>query len=224
MLGESFKLEPMVTPDGMPLIYELLYRSNQGFPKDQATWRAWYQDLPERVSEVFDSPDMINRSISLNYDTWQLLDRRINDSLLAMAPLADQIILEWTERAEDFDRMNAAACRLRELREEWGFHVALDDVGMPEMPARQELVRADIAKIDGALFQRAIKSPDMYDVLMRHMHSFREHGAKIVVEWVETIHQEIFARRLGADLTQGFFWTDETLALQPEIQDQLLPA
>ncbi len=115
-----------------------------------------------------------------------------------------EVVVELTERAlvHDPARVLALARRVRE----WGWRVAIDDVGAdPASLALVPLVAPDVIKVDLRLVQH---HPDAAAIrILTAVQSQAEAiGATVVAEGIETDEHLGRAVAMGADLGQGFLF------------------
>lgn len=207
-----FKLEPIVplSPDATAYSglrwCELLLRD---YPSMRMTsdWRRWYSVLPSIVQKVL-AAGPFNR-VSINVDTWQILDPEIYCSIRSMRGIS--VFLEWTEQRHDsvgvVDVVEAGR-RFQRLRDECGLPIVLDDYGVGEDAlGRLCNTRFDYIKLFGALFHSARNLFRVRDVLTRFIAAHEDMGVPVVIEWIETRADLQLASFLGASWGQGYLWS-----------------
>lgn len=115
-----------------------------------------------------------------------------------------QVVVEVTER----DLLSRPADVLTTVRtcREFGWHVALDDVGVsPESLALLPLIRPEVVKLDKSLIQRR-STADVAFVVTSVMAYAERTGAIVVAEGVETEEQRDRAIGYGATHAQGWLF------------------
>ncbi len=198
-----YKIEPIVpvgdsaNSDGW---HELLCRR---LPASGHGWRSWYEQVPEIAKSCL-SRAGVNR-LSINIDGAQLLDIRIVRALRRMQGLA--ITLEWTERPTAAASVRELGVVLEHLRQECGFSIALDDVGIGEDGVGRLCgVRADYVKIDGHIFRQTRGSDRIRSLIARSVAFYKSVGTAVVVEHIEDESDLRLARHIGADYVQGYLF------------------
>ncbi|GEM_PF-5887818 len=197
------KLEPIVPvsdPVSQDGWHELLCRR---LPTSGRGWRSWYERIPE-IAKFCLNQAGVNR-LSINIDGGQLLDLRIVRALRRMQGLP--ITLEWTERSTAAASARELGVVLEHLRQDCGFSIALDDVGIGEDGVGRLCgVRADYVKIDGHVFRQTRGNERIRSLVARSVAFYKEVGAAVVIEHIENESDLQLARRIGADYVQGYLF------------------
>lgn len=197
--------------------YELLNRSSI-WPKREWEWIIWNKFLLKTIRDI---RDVANRDIyyAINLNADQIVNKRL---IRALHPyMHPNLILEWTESGismpVDFwvsskyeDTIQESAATLKQLRKSYGVRIAIDDAGSQsgdtDSLARLFLTSPDYIKLDGALFQQAATHPNIAKLCTHICAIAADIGAISIVEWIENKHDLAFAKRLGAQMGQGFLW------------------
>jgi EAL domain-containing protein (putative c-di-GMP-specific phosphodiesterase class I) len=144
-------------------------------------------------------------SLFVNVRTSDVVSGSLASSSSPLAPLADRVVFELTERlaVTDPPMVKRHIEQLRKL----GYRIALDGLGATDSGiATFAQLEPDIAKIDRTMVRHL------------HLHERRRHlvgelvslchdmGAKVVGEGVETPEERDCAMALGCDLLQGYFF------------------
>lgn len=216
LFQKEFVMEPFVSlSDSSIFGYELLNRSIVR-PKKQWEWSIWNQFLLQHIKVQLQKEKPFYYAINLNTD--QILNPQI---ISVITPYLNQyVIIEWTETKnsvlkhlwdiQNTHTLERASLVLRSLRKAYGVRIAIDDAGSRggdmDSLARLYLTSPDYVKIDGELFQRAALHPNLAKICIRICDVARDIGAQSIVEWVETEKDLLFAKKLGADMGQGYYW------------------
>ena len=131
---------------------------------------------------------------------------RVPDPLLTHLPEIGagqiRVIAEFTERALAARPAEVIAA-VQWLRQR-GCGIALDDVGIdPRSLALLPFLAPDVVKLDLALVQQRLPTPDTAHVVMAVGAEAERRGTAVLVEGIETEEQLLRARAMGATLGQG---------------------
>ena len=103
---------------------------------------------------------------------------------------------------------NAALKRFAETYREFGFMIALDDVGTGfSNMDRILLIKPDIIKIDMSLIRNIHNDYYKQGVFKSLVNMSNKIGALVVAEGVETEEEAIQILRLGGHMIQGYFFS-----------------
>lgn len=202
-----FRLEPLVElVSGRVVGHELLAGESNCPTYDMSSWRRFYHFLENEI------PDILQQNKGLlfvNLDGMQMLDPEIDTSVMNLKSHAERLVLEWTEQHFHSDHFIAVLAKIAFFKSQ-GFQIAVDDIGAGiDGMGRAHSCRPHFGKIDGQILARARKSNDE----QRHLYirgmvdSLRSHGARVIVEWIESPQDRDIALAAGADLGQGYLWT-----------------
>ncbi len=100
---------------------------------------------------------------------------------------------------------------------EYGFLVALDDVGKGHSNLdRIPLIKPDIIKVDREIIRNIHQKIYKQEVFKSLVDLSKRTGTLVVAEGVETASEILTCMELGADLFQGFFFSKPTRELEPK--------
>jgi EAL domain-containing protein (putative c-di-GMP-specific phosphodiesterase class I) len=141
----------------------------------------------------------------VNLHPEDLMDEDLYSRNSPLSRLADQAVLELTERAP-LDTIEDFGARLERLRR-LGFQIALDDLGAGHA-GLSALTRLgpDIAKIDMSLIRNIDSEPKKQIVVARVQEMCRDLGVLVVAEGIETPAERDTLVGLGCDKLQGFLF------------------
>ncbi|MEY2341510.1 EAL domain-containing protein [Acidithiobacillus sp. IBUN Pt1247-S3] len=119
-----------------------------------------------------------------------------------------RLVLEWTESLPYHAETMDVLCG---LRQSCGTQIAVDDGGSVGLDVLWRMTRIppDWLKIDGAWFHLAEKEEWAAETLYQTLCAAKNLGVRTVIEWIETPGQLRFARDLGAEFGQGFYWKNQ---------------
>ena len=202
-----YRLDPLVDLiSGQVIGHELLAGENVCPSYDESTWGHFYRFLENEVHDILQKNQGL---LFINLDGMQMLDSGIEQSILLLKPFAERLVLEWTEQQFHSDHFIAVLAKIALFKSE-GFKIAVDDIGAGiDGMGRAHSCRPHFGKIDGKILERARQSEDVQKHLfMRGMiDSLRSHGARVIVEWIESQEDRDIALAAGADYGQGYLWT-----------------
>ena len=223
--GSSFAFQPVVNSRSKAIVfYEALLRlwdENRNLipAKDfiPAVERLGFSHVIDRrtldlaIEELNKSPDVI---LALNISGVTVGDsawlRKLNSHLRGRPQVASRLIIEITETIamKDMSQSIRFVNSIREL----GCRVALDDFGAGFITFRHlKTLTVDIVKIDGALVQNLMESPDkqaFVRTLVDLAHAFH---LKIVAEFVESAAEAEFLLALNVNFLQGYYFGKPSL-------------
>lgn len=150
-------------------------------------------------------PAQQRQSLFVNLHTEDLLDNTLFDPDTTLARVADQIVLEITERAtlESIGHVRERIARLRQL----GFRIAIDDIGAGYSGLNSfAMIQPDIVKLDITLV-RGVDADPVKRKLVRVLGDLcQDLGILVVAEGVETTAERDTLVDLGCDLLQGYLF------------------
>ncbi len=96
--------------------------------------------------------------------------------------------------------------RLWDMVRDHGAQLAIDDFGAGLSGiTRYRQMRPDIVKLDGHLFRDMAADPKRVKMLRSLARTFRQDGATILIEGIETAQQLEIAHHVGATMFQGYY-------------------
>lgn len=120
------------------------------------------------------------------------------------------LVCEITEASALSDK---TMVRLAAEMRRHGIRLAIDDFGSGHSTLeRVEMIEPDIVKIDGAWFRQIVATPAGARLFPALVQGFRDRGAQVLVEGVETPYQLLTALDAGADFLQGYLLARPALA------------
>jgi EAL domain-containing protein (putative c-di-GMP-specific phosphodiesterase class I) len=197
-----------------PFGYEALVRSSEqtmpgpGALFDTAEQLGRLHELGRQIrTKCVDplSPAQLQQSLFVNLHTEDLLDNTLFDPDTQLARVANQIVLEITERAtlESIGQVRERIARLRQL----GFRIAIDDIGAGYSGLNSfAMIQPDIVKLDITLV-RGVDADPVKRKLVRVLGDLcQDLGILVVAEGVETTAERDTLVDLGCDLLQGYLF------------------
>ena len=143
--------------------------------------------------------------ILVNLHPSDLVDEELGSNSGSLAPFADRVVLEVTERAalDKVPGLGAAVLNLRSL----GFSLALDDLGAGYAGLSSfALLEPEIVKVDMSLIRGIHESPMKQKLFRAFAALCGDLGIQIVAEGVEVAEERDCLGRLGGDLYQGYLF------------------
>jgi len=166
-----------------------------------------------------------NAKIFINLHPQELADpEALEQRLQSLAPKADQVVLEITERSNllDLERWETAIGVLDRL----GFALAVDDLGCgySSLSVLAEL-QPQFIKIDMSII-RGIDQNRHKQRLVQLICKFAEsEGAEVIAEGIETPEEALTCSFMGVDFLQGYYFGRPQLAVRTDSADQFrIPA
>ncbi len=144
-------------------------------------------------------------NLFVNLHVTDLLDPELLSPSAPLAQIADQVVLEITERSS-LDRVPDVRSRIASLRA-IGYRIAVDDLGAGYAGLTSfALLEPDFVKLDMSLV-RGVDSNSTKQKVVRLMTTLcREMGMLVVAEGVETPSECHTLVSLDCDLLQGFLF------------------
>lgn len=205
--------QPIVRARDMTLFgFEALYRSDEEEFANPAQILAAAKELGlerevgSRVREAIarSVPRAPSRALILvNILPFELLEDDLVSVAAPLAPHAERIVLEITER-EPFSGEEEMLHRLTDLRSQ-GYRIAVDDLGAGYSGLNTfTLFAPDFVKFDMELIRGIHRSPTKASLIRSMTQVCRELGIQSVAEGIEDDEELGSVIELGCDLLQGF--------------------
>jgi len=141
----------------------------------------------------------------LNLHPSDLLDDDLFLQWGPLAAMADQVVLEITERAS-LDGIRDVRARIASLRK-LGFRIAVDDLGAGYAGLTSfTLLEPDIVKLDMALVRDVHREPKKQTVVKTMITMCKELGIVVTSEGIEVGEERDELARAGCDLMQGYLF------------------
>jgi EAL domain-containing protein (putative c-di-GMP-specific phosphodiesterase class I) len=141
----------------------------------------------------------------INLHVRDLLDPLLASTESPLAPFAQKIVLEVTERAS-LDEVPDAAQRIKELRAQ-GYRIAVDDLGAGYAGLTSfALLEPDFVKLDMSLVRDIHLSPVKRKVVSSMINLANDMKMKVVGEGVENESESQALCELGCNLLQGYYY------------------
>lgn len=184
---------------------EILCKHSDIYTFGITEWREWYCCIKDILDSSLEAGDFNLYSININ--SFQLFDPVIIGCLEQMAGYP--VCLEWTEEKYllSDDEFEEAGNFFRNFCSENEFKPVLDDIGRGEDSLRRcFLVSPSAIKMDGQIFQQSKTSPFSKKMFLKYINFYQSMDVPIVLEWIETFEDLLFAESAGIDFGQGFYW------------------
>jgi EAL domain-containing protein (putative c-di-GMP-specific phosphodiesterase class I) len=147
----------------------------------------------------------IATSVFVNVHGGELADDELYSSRAPLSRVADQVVLEITERWS-LDRFSDVRERIHALRE-LGFRIAVDDLGAGYAGLTSfARLRPEIVKLDMSLVRGVHDDPTRQHLIRSLNAVCRDLGIRVVAEGVETREERDVLVALGSDLLQGYLF------------------
>jgi EAL domain-containing protein (putative c-di-GMP-specific phosphodiesterase class I) len=184
-------------------------------------------DAAERLDRVFDLGRRIRARIAedarslpegallfVNVNAGELNDHELSSSSSPLAPLAERVVVEITERSAldsvsglaTRDSVSGLATRMARLRR-LGFRIALDDLGAGYASLSSfSLLEPDFVKLDMSLV-RGVDAMCRKQSIVRGVAQLcgRDLGIEVIAEGVETAAECAALVAAGVDVVQGYY-------------------
>jgi len=156
-------------------------------------------------------PDM---KIYINLHAQDLNDEHLYQITAPLSMVANQIVLEITERAS-LEEVRDLSNRVHKLRE-IGFQIAIDDLGAGYAGLSSfTQLNPEIIKLDMSLIRNIDRDIKKQSVVRSMAKLAKELGMITVAEGVETPKERDAATMLGCDLLQGFLFAKPAKGIPP---------
>ena len=204
--------QPLFDASGAPAAHEALIRPNHPLlaAPDQLIGAA------HTIEQKFELDRRVRSAIGEDVAAGRLttevfvnlLPESLEDPMLVaeddpLAPLADRVVLEITERVS-LDAVADVLPTLDRLRER-GFSIALDDLGGGYAGLTSFLtMRPDVVKFDLEMVRGIDASPTAERLMESMVGVCRDLGIRTVAEGIETPEELATLQQIGVDLFQGY--------------------
>lgn len=162
--------------------------------------RGIYSRIAERAPEL---PD--GRLLFVNVHPPDLLDHSLHGIGSPLAPFADRIVLEITERAS-IEKMGDITNIVKNLRL-LGYRLAVDDLGTGYAGLSSfTQLSPEIVKLDRSLVEGVDANPTKQRVVRAMLQLCADLKMQVISERIETQTEREALAALGADLLQGYLF------------------
>lgn len=162
--------------------------------------RAIYRRIAEDAARL-----PADRLLFVNVHPPDLLDHSLHGIGSPLAPLADRIVLEITERAS-IEKMGDISNIVRDLRL-LGYRLAVDDLGTGYAGLSSfTQLSPEIVKLDRSLVEGIDQNPTKQRVVKAMLALCGDLGMQVICEGVETAAERDALVALDADLLQGYLF------------------
>ena len=144
-------------------------------------------------------------NLYINLHPRDILDDTLYSADAPLAPFAERVVLEITERAamDDIGNIPVRIARLREL----GYRVAIDDLGAGYAGLHYfAQLTPDVVKLDISLVRNVHQEAIKRKLIGSLTTLCRDLGMMVVAEGVETAAERDVVMELGCDLLQGYLF------------------
>jgi EAL domain-containing protein (putative c-di-GMP-specific phosphodiesterase class I) len=141
----------------------------------------------------------------VNLHTQDLLDDELFERDRPLARIAENVVLEITERAS-LHHVRDVQSRISRLRE-MGFRIAVDDLGAGYAGLTSfAQLEPEVVKLDMSLVRGVHAQPTKLTLVRTMVAMCRELGMQVVAEGIETAEERAAMVTLGCDLMQGYLF------------------
>jgi EAL domain-containing protein (putative c-di-GMP-specific phosphodiesterase class I) len=142
-------------------------------------------------------------ALFVNLHARDLMDGDLLAPSSALSAIADQVVLEITERAS-LDEVPHARAKIAELRRR-GFRIAIDDLGAGYAGLTSFVaLEPELVKLDMSLVRDVERTPTKQKLIRSMATLCKDLGIIVVAEGVETAAERDCVVELGCDLLQGY--------------------
>ena len=205
---EVFAYEALVRPTTREI-------TNPGMLFDVATRLERIVDLGRIIrSKVAEAMAHAPCQVFLNLHPFELNDEELYSERSVLAPYANRLVLEITERAalEEIDDVRNRMARLRQL----GFRLAVDDLGAGYAGLTSVAqLEPEVVKLDMALVRDVHRQPTKQHLIRSMIGLFNNLGRLVIAEGVESEEEAKTLVELGCDLLQGYLFARPTKTFEP---------
>jgi EAL domain-containing protein (putative c-di-GMP-specific phosphodiesterase class I) len=194
--------------------YEALLRSGDPTLKNPGE----FLEVAERLGRLHDLGRAIRARVAkdaveapatttlfVNLHASDLNDDELYLAQSSLAPIAQRVILEVTERAS-LDEVRSPRIRIQRLRE-MGFRVAVDDLGAGYAGLTSfTQLEPEIAKLDMSLVRGIDADPRRQSIVLSMKRLCHELGIVVVAEGVQTAGERDTLAEMGCNLLQGYLF------------------
>lgn len=211
--GMWMAFQPIVD-DHKVIAYEALLRSNEaalpnpGAVLDAAERLGRIHDVGRRVREL--AAQAFTKASSeallfINLHTQDLLDASLYTSASPLAPIADRVVLEVTERAS-LDAVKDVGARISVLRYN-GYRIAIDDLGAGYAGLSSFVsLEPEFVKLDMSLVRNVHRSTIRERLVASMTELCVQMNIRVIAEGVETTEERDCVKHAGCDLLQGYLF------------------
>lgn len=216
--------QPIVSWSGRRVFgYEALLRSSEpslphpGAVLDAAERLDRLHDLGRAIrSAAASGPVQVPKGAMLfvNLHTQDLLDSDLFDGERPLARIAEQVVLEITERASlhHIRDLQPRIARLRAM----GFRIAVDDLGAGYAGLTTFAhLEPEVVKLDMSLVRGVHTQPTKHTLVRTMISMCRELGMQVVAEGIETPEERDAIVEGGCDLMQGYLFAKPARPFPP---------
>jgi EAL domain-containing protein (putative c-di-GMP-specific phosphodiesterase class I) len=191
--------------------YEALLRSDEkslphpGAILDAAERLGRLPELGRKIRAAAAAPMVAGSATSLfvNLHARDLMDDDLLSSRSPLAQIANQVVLEITERAS-LDEVPDARAKVAELRN-MGYRIAIDDLGAGYAGLTSFVaLEPELVKLDMSLVRDVDKTPTKRKLIRSMATLCKDLGITVVAEGVETAAERDVVMELGCELLQGY--------------------
>lgn len=210
-----FAVEGLIMPfiDSSPVPPDLLFRNT--LPQDRMFVESMCRALHlrnhhnigvEKLQLFFNFDPHVNSDLGASISQIRFMARRLREIRLDSRLL----ICEITEASA---LSGKTLVRLAAEMRRHGIRLAVDDFGSGHSTLeRVEMIEPDIVKIDGQWFRQITAASGTVRLLSSLVQGFKDRGAEVFVEGIETPRQLQVALDAGADFLQGYLLGRPALA------------
>jgi EAL domain-containing protein (putative c-di-GMP-specific phosphodiesterase class I) len=155
------------------------------------------------ATDAAEAPD--TTTLFVNLHASDLNDDELYMAQSSLAPIAQRVVLEVTERAS-LDDVRSPRARIQRLRE-MGFRIAVDDLGAGYAGLTSfTQLEPEIAKLDMSLVRGIDADPRRQSIVLSMKRLCDELDIAVVAEGVETVGERDALAELGCHLLQGYLF------------------
>jgi EAL domain-containing protein (putative c-di-GMP-specific phosphodiesterase class I) len=164
------------------------------------------RELGRRIREqLAHDLETLEGEVFTNLDAGDLFEAELYTARSPLAPFADRLVLEITERAslEIVPDIRGRVAALREL----GFRVAVDDLGAGYSGLTSlAVLEPEVVKLDMSLVRRVDAEPTRRHVIRSLVRLCAKLRCLVVAEGVETRRERDALLSIGCDVLQGYLF------------------
>lgn len=205
--------QPIVRANDHSLFgYEALLRSNEralphpGAILDAAERLGRLPELGRKIRAASTTPVAaagLRTALFVNLHARDLMDDSLYSATSPLASIADQVVLEITERAS-LDEVKDARAKIAELRR-MGFRIAIDDLGAGYAGLTSfAALEPDFVKLDMSLVRDVDQNLTKQKLVRSISALCKDLGMVVVAEGIETVAERDAVVDLGCELLQGY--------------------
>ena len=175
-------------------------------------------DAAERLGRLQDLSRAIRASVAqaipkappeavifVNLHTRDLLDEALYSETAILAPFAERIVYEITERTA-LDEVSDVASRMTALRQ-LGYRIAIDDLGAGYAGLSTfAQLEPEVVKLDMSLIRDVHLQPTKRKLIHSMVALCEELNMRVIAEGIEQVAEREVLAELGIDLMQGYLF------------------